>query len=165
MPNNPHLRPHHHCLTPPHINLHPQVWRTMWRDFGGGREAADADSAATAAREFAEETLVGGGGGGPWRCARHMAPAAAVSVVPTRLPGCRVSNPTAHHPSATQGLFGACGVDQRAVEAAAAVAEARLRDPHLALKVGARDLLGRRSDGWAGGLVQAAWGQWTAEWQ
>ena len=35
----------------------PQVWRTMWRDFGGGREAADADSAATAAREFAEETL------------------------------------------------------------------------------------------------------------
>jgi hypothetical protein len=29
----------------------------MWKGFGGGREAADADSAATAAREFAEETL------------------------------------------------------------------------------------------------------------
>lgn len=29
----------------------------MWRDFGGCREAADADSEATAAREFAEETL------------------------------------------------------------------------------------------------------------
>jgi predicted NUDIX family NTP pyrophosphohydrolase len=34
-----------------------RVWKTMWRDFGGGREAADADSAATAAREFSEETL------------------------------------------------------------------------------------------------------------
>ena len=34
-----------------------RFWRTMWRDFGGCREAADADSAATAAREFAEETL------------------------------------------------------------------------------------------------------------
>ncbi|KAI3425201.1 hypothetical protein D9Q98_008970 [Chlorella vulgaris] len=34
-----------------------KVWRTMWKGFGGGREAADADSAATAAREFAEETL------------------------------------------------------------------------------------------------------------
>ena len=27
------------------------------KDFGGGREAADYDSAATAGREFAEETL------------------------------------------------------------------------------------------------------------
>lgn len=29
----------------------------MWRDFGGHREACDDDSAATAARECAEETL------------------------------------------------------------------------------------------------------------
>lgn len=41
-----------------------QVWKTMWRDFGGGREAADVDSAATAAREFAEETLVRAAGSG-----------------------------------------------------------------------------------------------------
>ncbi|PSC70091.1 Cytochrome c oxidase subunit 6b [Micractinium conductrix] len=34
-----------------------KVWRLMWRDFGGQREAVDMDSAATAAREFAEETL------------------------------------------------------------------------------------------------------------
>ncbi|KAI7842863.1 hypothetical protein COHA_003481 [Chlorella ohadii] len=34
-----------------------KLYRTMWRDFGGGREAQDLDSAATAAREFAEETL------------------------------------------------------------------------------------------------------------
>lgn len=37
---------------------HPvQVWRHMWSDFGGSREAADADEIATAAREFSEETL------------------------------------------------------------------------------------------------------------
>lgn len=29
----------------------------MWSDFGGSREASDADEMATAAREFAEETL------------------------------------------------------------------------------------------------------------
>ena len=27
-----------------------QVWKYMWRDFGGARESADVDSAATAAR-------------------------------------------------------------------------------------------------------------------
>lgn len=31
--------------------------KRLWRDFGGGREACDADAASTAAREFAEESL------------------------------------------------------------------------------------------------------------
>lgn len=44
-------------LHPPHTIVAPQVYRLMWKDFGGGRESVDADSAATAAREFAEETL------------------------------------------------------------------------------------------------------------
>ncbi|KAK9821270.1 hypothetical protein WJX74_006668 [Apatococcus lobatus] len=34
-----------------------KLYRTMWSDFGGGREAFDVDSQATASREFAEETL------------------------------------------------------------------------------------------------------------
>ncbi|KAK9844239.1 hypothetical protein WJX84_006470 [Apatococcus fuscideae] len=34
-----------------------KLLRTMWSDFGGGREAVDSDSQATAGREFAEETL------------------------------------------------------------------------------------------------------------
>lgn len=34
-----------------------KMYKTMWRDFGGQREAIDLDSETTASREFAEETM------------------------------------------------------------------------------------------------------------
>lgn len=114
-----------------------QVWKVMWRDFGGGREAADADSAATAAREFAEETLVRPGGlqGSGLLCAAlpcDQNNVASVSV--HRASPEPDARPPCSHPC-RQGLFGACGVDAASVALAAAAMAAQLRDPRQALRV------------------------------
>lgn len=74
------------------------MWRTMWRDFGGCREAADADSEATAAREFAEETL--GLFGAPGVDAASVALAAADMEARLHAPGMAVK--------ASGGGRGAC---------------------------------------------------------
>ncbi|DBA78474.1 hypothetical protein WJX79_008004 [Trebouxia sp. C0005] len=54
-----------------------KMYKTMWRDFGGQREAIDPDSETTASREFAEETmgLFGGcevNGSSVAACSRQM---------------------------------------------------------------------------------------------
>lgn len=51
-----------------------KIYKTMWRDFGGQREAIDQDSETTASREFAEETMGLFGG-----CAVNGASVAACS--------------------------------------------------------------------------------------
>lgn len=95
----------------------------------------DADSVATAAREFAEETLVSwlvvlGAGAWGWRLRRVRAEVCSRrAALHARPPDWSLP------PHPMQGLFGAVGVDAAAVAAAAAAAEVRLRDPKLSLKV------------------------------
>lgn len=131
----------------------------MWRDFGGKREAADADSAATAAREFAEETLGLFGapgvdqvgeegwdafGASPWRRCKGGTQRWSRGLVLACLscmPGEALSRAGAS--SCAHGRTHNSRSPQASVALAASAMEARLRDPRQAVKVGAASCLAR----------------------